>query len=151
MKMWSHFPTHIHPLIRSMLLSILSCPFKSYSSFFLLQLCHLSMQEGGPHLLSVLRSVSVPFVFFCSPNKWGLAAFNEIYGELTPQPTDALTHTMLLTRLPLCISDQQSLSSLLQFTFTTWSNSLHFNISVTLPTVFLQSSHNALCSLISVD
>lgn len=144
MKMWSHFPTHVHPLIVSMLLSILSFPFESYSSFSLLQLCHLSMQRrGGPCLLSCRLSLSLCLSllsFFFKPNECGLWAFNEIYGELTPQSTR--THSMSrYRRLPVQANTptavhipdmSRCISTLL------WPSPL-----------YCWSSHNALCPFIS--
>lgn len=127
MKMWSHFPTHIHPLILSMLLSILSFPFESYSSFSLLQLCHLSMQRrGGVSSLCLALSLSVPFVFFCTPNKCGLGAFNEIYRDSPPQSTQTHSHNMS-TSCPYLRPTTPHPSSHSQH------ERMHFNIPLILP------------------
>lgn len=53
-----------HPLILSRLLSIFSCPFKSYSSSSLLQLCHLSMQNGGGGLVSLSCALALSLLSF---------------------------------------------------------------------------------------
>lgn len=78
----SHTPTHcVHAALHLI--------FPIRLLFLLLSPSALSLiyaEEGA------LSSLSVPFVFFFfKPNECGLGAFNELYGELTPQSTH--THT----------------------------------------------------------
>lgn len=80
--------------------------------------------RGGGLVFSVC-----PFcLFFFKPNECGLGAFNETYGELTPQSTHTHTHVVLPStpcpgQHPDCSSHPQH-------------EQMHFNSSLTLPAAF---------------
>lgn len=110
LKLWSHFPTHIHPLTLSMLLFIFPCLSLSYSpssfplslhlSIAALSLIYAEVRVTPLSLSQVLAlSISVPLAFFCRPCAGRLEAFNEIYGEIAPHQT--LTCASLLS---ICLS-----------------------------------------------